>query len=129
MTDTALQNVTGLDSLVRWFGRVPRFHDAKLLNIALHNNEPSTLRIHAFQMTDKVDEQGHFVLEKHAVVTLSLKEVTSISLTDFGLPGIIHDLQITEASDGAQITWNSSYGVEGTLRAKRISISLQPGKP
>lgn len=129
MSDTALWNVAGLDKLVHWFGRMPRFHDAKLLNIALHSNEPSTLRIHAFQMTDKVDEQGYFVLEKHAVVTFSLEEVASISLADFNLPGIIHDLQITEASDGVQITWSSSYGVGGTLMARRVSIALQPGKP
>ena len=71
MPDNAPQNVIGLDSLVHWFGRMPRFHDAKLLSIALHSDEPSTLRIHAFQMTDKVDEQGYFILEKHAMVTPS----------------------------------------------------------
>lgn len=129
MPDTALKNVAGLDTLVHWFGRMPRFHDAKLLDIALHGHKSSTLRIHAFQMTDKVDEQGYFVLEKHAVVTLSLEEVTSASLTDFNPPGIIHDLRITHAGDGVQITWNSSYGAEGALTAKRLSIALQPGKP
>jgi hypothetical protein len=97
--------------------------------IALHGSEPSTLRIHAFQMTDKVDQKGYFVLEKHAVVTLSLQEVTSVSLTDFNLPGIIHDLHIRSVSDGVQITWNSSYGVDGTLTAKRLSIDLLPGQP
>jgi hypothetical protein len=85
MSDTALQNVVGVERLVQWFGRMPRFHDAKLLSIALHSDKPSTLRVHAFQMTDKVDPQGYFVLERHAVVTLSLEEVTSVSLTDFDL--------------------------------------------
>ena len=129
MPDSALKNIVDLDKLVHWFGQMPRFHDAKLLNIALHSNEPSMLRIHAFQMTDKVDEQGYFVLEKHAVVTLSLEEVTSVSLTDLNLPAIIHDLHIMDVSDGVEITWSSSYGVEGTLTAKRVSIALQPGKP
>jgi hypothetical protein len=129
MSDSAPKNVVGLDKLVHWFGRMPRFHDAKLLNIALHSNEPSSLRIHAFQMTDKVDEQGCFVLDKHAVVTISVQEITSVSLTDFNLPGIIHDLHIADTGDGAQVTWSSSYGVEGTLKAKRVSIDLVPGLP
>jgi hypothetical protein len=129
MTDLALQNVAGLDRLVQWFGRMPRFHDANLLNIALHGDQPSTLRIHAFQMTDKVDAQGYFVLEKHAVVTLSLEEVTSVSLNDFHLPGIIGDLHIGNVSDGVQVSWDSSYGVGGTLTAKRLSIDLLPGQP
>ena len=38
-------------------------------------------------MTGKTDETGHYVLDKPAVVTVTLNDVTDIALSDFNLPG------------------------------------------
>lgn len=38
-------------------------------------------------MTGKIDEAGHYVLDKPAVVTVTLNDVTDIALSDFNLPG------------------------------------------
>ena|SRR5690349_10484292 len=129
MSEVAHKNISGLDELVAWFGRIPRFHDAKILGVSLHTDQPSTIRIHAWQMTDEKDEKGYFILDRHVVVTISLEQVTSISLTDFNLPGIIYDLELSNSGDEVQIAWTGSYGVDGTLRAKRARIDLKPGKP
>jgi hypothetical protein len=76
-----------------------------------------------------VNARGYFELRKHVVVTIPLEEVTSVALTDFNLPGIILDLEITEADEGVQLAWSGSYGVEGVLRAKALRFDLQPGQP
>ena len=139
MTDEAtLQDIPGGRALLDWFGSVHRFHDAELLEIDLNSKGPSTLRIHTWRMTDKVDARGYFELDKHVVVTITLEGVTDISLAEFNLPGIIFDLEVTTTDESTQspwnrssiqLTWSGSYGVAGTLRAKTARFDLQPGKP
>jgi hypothetical protein len=129
MPEAALGSVPGGQALIDWFGRTPRFHDAELLEINLASNGPSVLRIHTWQITDKVDDRGYFVLDKHAVVTITLDQATYVALTDFNLPGIIFDLEVTRTEDGWQLLWSGSYGVEGTLRARQMHIGFAPGKP
>jgi len=93
--------------LLAWFGRVPRFHDAELLEITLASKGESVLRIHTWEMTNQVDDRGYFVLDKHVVVTITLHSVTEISLSDFDLPGIIGSLEVT-SQDGvlpARMGW------------------------
>lgn len=129
MSETALAAVPGGQALIDWFGRVHHFHDAELLEVKLVSNGPSTLRIRTWRMTDKVDARGYFVLDKHIVVTILMEGITHIELDHFHLPAIIFDLQITRAEDGYWLTWTSSYGVEGSLRAAQLRIDLAPDAP
>jgi hypothetical protein len=130
VTDEAiLQDIPGGKALLDWFGRVPRFHDANLLEITLNSKGLSVMRVHTWQMTNKVDARGYIELDKHVVVTITLEEVTDISLTEFNLPSIIFDLEVTKADESMQLTWGGSYGVSGTLRAKKMRFDLQPGQP
>ncbi len=122
-----LSTVPGGQSLIQWFGRVPRFRDAEVLDITIAAGMPSVLRIHTWISTDKVDDRGKSVTDRHAIVTVSLDEVTYIALTDFNMmPGIIFDLEMSRFEDEFQIFWFGSYGVAGTLRARRIHIDFQP---
>ena len=129
MAEEVLRSIPGGQALIDWFGRVHRFHDADLFEIILASNGSSVLRMRTFQMTDKVDDKGYFILEKHAVVTITLDQVTHAALTNFNLPGIVSDLEITRFEDQFQVAWYGSYGVEGTLRTKHLQISFVPAKP
>jgi hypothetical protein len=130
MTRSAWGAIPGGQSLLEWFGRVPRFHDAEVLDISVAAKTPSFVRIHTWIMTDKVDDRGYFATDRHAVVTISFDEVTSITLNNFNvMPGIIFDLEVSSTEDGFQVIWSGSYGVTGMLRAKRISVDFEPGKP
>jgi hypothetical protein len=60
------------------------------------------------------------------LVDLDLREVSYVALTDFNLPGIVFDLQITKAACGFELAWSGSYGVSGTLRAQSISTGFRP---
>jgi hypothetical protein len=65
MKTTALYEIPGGQALIDWFGRVPNFHDADLIRIDLVSNGLSILNLWTWQMTDKVDDRGYFILEKH----------------------------------------------------------------
>ena len=123
-----LHDIPGGGALVEWFGLVPRFHDAELLEVTFSGKGAGLLRIHAWNMTDEVDAQGYFVLDKHAVVTLALKGVSAINCADFDMvPGIISDLEITRPGEHFRIEWDASYGVTGFVIANMVPITLEPG--
>jgi hypothetical protein len=124
-----MRSIPGGDALFDWFGHVPHFHDGEILEITLVSIGPSRLRIHTWRMTDKVDSEGYFVLDRHIVVTITLIDVTYIALSEFYLTGIIGRFDITKIGDAYQFTWDVAYGVEGTIRAKQAEIALAPGSP
>lgn len=130
MPASTLHDIPGGEALFDRFGRVPRFHDAKLLEITVSTKGSGLLRIHAWNMTDEVDAAGYFVLDKHVVVTLALEGISAINCTDFDMaPGIILDLEITSLDQRFHIEWSASYGVTGSITAKQVRITSEPGKP
>ena len=127
--ESEFADITGGESVIEWFGRVPRFHDANILELTLRNSQESCLRIHAWNMTSEIDAKGFFVLEKHAVVTIFAQRVSSVQLDDFDNPAIISDLTVRKHGDEYTIYWCSSFGVSGSFKAKKLRMELQPGKP
>ena len=99
MTTSALHEIPGGEALIDWFGQVPAFHDADVMAINLVSNGTSVLNFWTWRMTDKVDAQGYFEIEKHIFVDIVLREVTYVSLCQFQLPGIIFQLHITRSGD------------------------------
>lgn len=128
--ETIFHEIPGGPAFVDWFGCVPRFHDATLLAINLASRTESTLVIHTWRITDVVDDAGFVVLDRHVVVTIAMEAIRCVSLNYFNkLPAIIFDLGLARVRDRFELTWNSSYGVEGTLQAKQMRIGFVPGKP
>jgi hypothetical protein len=127
MTTTALHAIPGGQALIDWFGHAPNFHDADLMAINIISNGASVLKLWTWSMTDNVDDQGYFVLEKHIFVDIILREVTYIALNEFHLPGIVFQLHITKSGDEFDVSWDGSYGVSGTVRARQVSIESRPG--
>jgi Immunity protein 50 len=128
MSATVLATIPGGNALFEWFGRTPNFHDAEVQEIKLASSGPSTLRVRTWEITNTVDSRGYFVLDKHVLVTFTLEEVSYIALDHFNLPGIVFDLEVTNADGGFQVRWSGSYGVEGTLRAKKMRIGFSPSE-
>ena len=128
-TDTLMERVPGGPAVIDWFGRVPQFHDAELLKIELSSIRNSTVLIHAWNMTEVVGSDGHYLTDRHAVVTINLAEVSAINLSDFHQTGIIFGLELTDLQSETQISWTSSYGVDGRIVAKEVSFELKPGRP
>ena len=125
----AFADVEGAQQLIDWLGFVPSFHDAELLDIELFSNRSGRLRLHAFRMTDKVDDKGYFILDRHVLVTVTLEEVRAISLDYFDLTGTISQLHILRAGKRFRVEWQSSYGVHGDIVAKNVRIDFEAWRP
>jgi hypothetical protein len=139
--------VSGARELVDWFGNVPRFHDAEILDLHLSRSGASLLRVHTWQMTSEVDEKGYFRLEKHVVVTFAMEEITGLNLRGFNHQNVIDGLEIkrygsggdfSEAAFRAQfppgpedfgVILEPTYGVGGVILARQLRISFVIGEP
>jgi hypothetical protein len=80
-------------------------------------------------MEPEVDAQGYFLLTKHVDVTLTIFELPEVELFDFMEAGIMFGLDIEIDNDGITLSFDSSYGVHGRIKAKRIVVSFEPKKP
>jgi hypothetical protein len=79
-----LNRVPGGPELVEWFGYAPRFHDAEVLGVTLDREDATcSLRVHGFEMTSSVDENGFYVCTKHVVVTFLVRDLTELELDGF----------------------------------------------
>ncbi len=142
-----MRSVSGGPELLAWFGYVPSFHDAEIIGLHLNRTGPSTLRIHTWDVTGKVDSKGFFVHEKDVVVTFTLEEIESLELEGFSHQNVIGGLELNRIEaetskfgmqsirpprsqpDFYEIVLHPCYGLAGTIRARRVSLALAPGKP
>ena len=70
-----LDAIIGAQELHNWFGYWPRFHDAEIVSLHLNRRGPSSLLIHTWETTNKVDVHGYFVHEKYVVVEFVLEDI------------------------------------------------------
>lgn len=136
------EEVPGGADLVRWFGQVPTFHDAEILDLHLRRKGQSVLRLHSWINTRAV-QAGRFVLDHHALVSFTLSEVMDLQLDSFSIQNVIYGLTLRRAPDrperrgylanpssqDIEIELEPCYGLNGLIRARAVSIAFEPGKP
>jgi hypothetical protein len=137
-------NIPGGPDLVTWFGRVPSFHDAEIVNVNLNRRMPSTLSIHAWRTTPELDAKGYYVLDRHAVVTFTLEDIIDLQLDAFSQQNAINDLHIRPAPerpdrrghysldaapDDYELELVPCFGLNGVIRCRNVSVNFVPGKP
>ncbi|MEE7476671.1 hypothetical protein [Methylobacterium hispanicum] len=138
------RKVPGGAELLRWFGRVPSFHDAEILSLDLRRKGQSTLRLHGWITTDKVGEGGFLVLERKAIVSFALDGIMDLQLDGFSKQNVIGGLILRRAPDrperrgylaldplpgDIEIELEPCYGLDGLIRARSVSITFRPGAP
>lgn len=131
-TAELLGGVSGGPELLAWFGgRVPSFHDAEVLTLALDRKGVRChLRIHAFQMTNSVDDKGFFVTKDHVVVCFCFEGVLNLELRDFNQQNVIGGLSLSRTADhDLRLEFDPCHGLFGFIEARKLNIELEPGKP
>ncbi len=125
---TSVPKIEGADAVAAWFGGWPRFHDHYLLSAPESPSPSSEIRIHAW-VTDwnAVDDSGYFRRGRDCVVALRLTGVEAVELSERTFPAIISDLIVTHDELGWMVSWESSYGAQGRIRARSIAAELIPG--
>lgn len=125
MAKATIGDLEGGAALCAWFEGVPSFHDATLRELELRQGAPGRLVAHAFRMESGVDGQGYFVLTKHVDATFSIFELMEVQLFEFTEAGIISGLDIEIDPDGTTLRFDSSYGVRGRIKARRVVVSFE----
>ena len=121
--------IEGEKSVVEWFGKWPSFHDAEIIELHLNRKGLSRIKIHTWNMTDKVDEKNHYIAEKHAVIEFSLVNVIDMDLLHFNEQNVIFSLNLEKSELGYKLNLEPCYGLCGFLEAKDIKVKIMPGKP
>ena len=123
--------VSGGADLVRWFGQVPSFHDAEVLSLHLLRSGQSVLRLHGWINTGEVGHDGHFVLDRHAIVTFSIQNVIGglILRRAPDRPERRGHLALGPLPQDIEIELEPCYGLSGLIRSRAVSITFEPGKP
>ena len=129
MAKATIGDLEGGAALCAWFEGIPSFHDATLRELELRQGAPGRLVAHTFRMESEVDAQGYFLLTKHVDVTLTIFELIEVELSEIKEAGIMDGLDVEVDHDGITLSFDSSYGVHGRIKAKRVVVSFEPGKP
>lgn len=141
-----LNSIPGGPELLAWFGYVPSFHDAEIIDLHLNRTGASTLRIHTWDMDPNRRTEDWPPFGKHVIVTFTFEDIMGLNLEDFSPQNVIMGLEVRcvkEERHSFGMTWLNNpppppefyeidllpiYGLSGTIRARRVSISLTPGK-
>jgi hypothetical protein len=144
LDESIFAEVRGGPELLHWFGSVPSFHDAEILDLHLRRHGQSILRLHGWIMTNRVDDNGYIVLEKHAVVAFALDGVMDLQLEGFSRQNVIDGLTLRRAPerperrnyltlmpspDDIEIELGHCSGLSGLVRARSVAITFTPGGP
>lgn len=124
-----LEGIAGARELYEWFGYWPSFHDAEVISLQLNRRGVSSMAVHTWEMTNEVDARGYYVLRKHIVVIFLMEDISDLNLEGFSSQNVIFSLGLTKKDDVFELSLDRSYGLAGTILAKRVEIRMTPGKP
>lgn len=138
------REIPGGAELLQWFGEVPGFHDAEILGLDLRRNGQSELKIHGWIMTNEIAENGSIALDRCAIVIFRFDDVVDLQIEGFNHQNVIYGLILRRAlhrperrdhlslpplPQDFEIELLPCYGLSGFIRARTLSITVQPGKP
>jgi hypothetical protein len=127
MSDTDVgwvkENIPGADKVIEWFGYWPSFHDAEVIEMYASRAGVSWIKIHAWRLTE------YWVPEKDVVVTFEFNDIRDWTLSEFNHQNVIASLSIKAFESGIKVRLEPCFGLCGTVLAKQVSITIEPGKP
>jgi hypothetical protein len=127
--ENVLSSIPGAGELLAWFGHWPSFHDSEVLSVELHRTGSSKIRVHAFSMTSEIDAKGFYKLTKHCIVTFVFGEIIDTEIAHFKDGNILLDIEFSREEEAFVTTFSATYGLEGTVKARKLAIELASGIP
>jgi hypothetical protein len=113
-------------AVVDLYGRWISFHDAQVSAYVAPTQESQSLAVtvHTWQMTDKVDAKGYFVLEKHALVSFRFDSIFDVEMAAFDADNILFGIEFTPSSDGSsfRVVLDSVMDKSGSFSARRGEV-------
>jgi len=123
----SIRGIDGVEKILEWFGYWPRLHDSDILDVTLVVNGVSTIRLHAFHVSSDLDDRGYFVSSKHCQIIFKISEVTQLNFAGDTLNiGVLFGVSLERQGDEYVLDLDPSAGLYGSLRAKNISVEIEP---
>ena len=88
--------------------------------------EPSLLKLEACRFKNRVASSGHSIVDRRTIVTIAFAGIFQQSLVGWNLQNVVFNLEISKVDDGWLLTMDTSFGLEGTIGATDIRITLEP---
>lgn len=132
--------ITGSEKLVAKFGYWPTFHDAEVLWAKLDRHPQGEgfgptfdVLIHAFEMTNEVGPDGHYVLRHHVLVHLLFRDVAELRLEGFNNQNALFGLAMSDIRERQlehlqfEVRFDSAYGMDSLFQCHAVEvISVTP---
>lgn len=121
--------INGEHLVTEQFGYWPSFHDAEIHWLRLNRTGPTAeFLVHAFDMTDTVDERGYYVLTKHCLVHFRCDGLIGSTLDGFNHQNVLFGLGIDYISDKDntdhwELSLETSYGLDGVITCESVSVT------
>ena len=133
-------NFDGAELVTNWFGQWPSLHDWEVLSVNVDRGDKLhgpivSVKVHAFQMTSEITDQGFYKLEKHCLIEFRFDEVDCLQLKNANHQNVIEDIFLTDAvaEDGTKriaVHFESIYGLELDFECSKAQVAaLTPFKP
>ena len=121
-------------AIIDFYGAWPQFHDANVLTYAKPSpGDPSlTLTLHTWQMTDKVDSKGYFVLQNHALVSFRFEGLFEVEMDTFRTGNILFGREFSQNEGGSsfRVVLDPVMDMSGSFAAKKGEVvSVIPCTP
>jgi hypothetical protein len=121
--------VPGAQELVQLFGYWPSFHDAEVVSVELNRMDLSRIKVHSFETSDVVHTLGHYITNKHTIVSFLLEDISGLHLDGFNDQNVISGLGLDRSDHGYTLILEDCYGINGSIECARIFIEMEQGIP
>lgn len=119
----ASEIVENSDILVQAMGGGwPSFHDANVVAAASASGRQS-VTIHVFIMTDRADENGYYITERHHLVELVMTEVATSTLPPGYSSDCLDTLVVEPSGPLVRVAFESHTDQDGEVLCGRIRVT------
>ncbi len=88
------------------------------------------IRIHAWNVSARVDRTGHFAREREAIIVFEFAGINSLRLhgENEDRPDLVHGNGIERTERGYRLEFAPSFGLTGELTVDQIAVHVEPGR-
>lgn len=137
-------NIEGSEKILELYGKWPSFHDAEILSVNLDRGKAEgkfgptvTINLHGFEITNELNDKGHYKTVKHAQIVFQFYDVVEFELTHgFGTQNPLSGVSIEDVRSHQLEGINYSVGFGAhlncdiELRCSSIMVaSVEEGVP
>lgn len=121
-----IQAIENHQAVLQRFGRWPSFHDSEIHSILLDRDGPDgpylEMRVHFFTRQRNLDEEGRYLLDKQAMITIRFSGVESEEIVGFNEQNAVFNLHMRAEQDRIGVAIYSSYGCAGSFTCRRVAV-------